>query len=158
MAEQCRVAERWATTTPLVQSARLSGVKRRAGARPLWPRAGPSQWGAAQVLITAPAKGSDIPTYVCGVNAHEYKHSDDIVSNASCTTNCLAPFAKVRPEAFTAMHGPGPDQGALAQAHPLAESLGVLSAGEGVIYAAVSECGGDKPTGVLSKLTLWALN
>ena len=53
---------------------------------------------AAQVLITAPAKGSDIPTYVCGVNAHDYKHSDDIVSNASCTTNCLAPFAKVHPE------------------------------------------------------------
>ena len=52
--------------------------------------------GEAQVLITAPAKGSDIPTYVCGVNAHDYKHSDDIVSNASCTTNCLAPFAKVR--------------------------------------------------------------
>lgn len=50
-----------------------------------------------QVLITAPAKGSDIPTYVCGVNAHDYKHSDDIVSNASCTTNCLAPFAKVSP-------------------------------------------------------------
>jgi hypothetical protein len=49
-----------------------------------------------QVLITAPAKGSDIPTYVCGVNAHDYKHSDDIVSNASCTTNCLAPFAKAR--------------------------------------------------------------
>ena len=49
-----------------------------------------------QVLITAPAKGSDIPTYVCGVNAHGYKHSDDIVSNASCTTNCLAPFAKAR--------------------------------------------------------------
>jgi len=48
------------------------------------------------VLITAPAKGSDIPTYVCGVNAHDYKHSDDIVSNASCTTNCLAPFAKAR--------------------------------------------------------------
>ena len=47
------------------------------------------------MLITAPAKGSDIPTYVCGVNAQDYKHSDDIVSNASCTTNCLAPFAKV---------------------------------------------------------------
>ena len=48
------------------------------------------------MLITAPAKGSDIPTFVCGVNAHDYKHSDDIISNASCTTNCLAPFAKAR--------------------------------------------------------------
>ena len=47
------------------------------------------------MLITAPAKGDDIPTYVCGVNEQDYKHSDDIISNASCTTNCLAPFVKV---------------------------------------------------------------
>ena len=46
-------------------------------------------------MITAPAKGDDIPTYVCGVNEQDYKHSDDIISNASCTTNCLAPFVKV---------------------------------------------------------------
>lgn len=50
----------------------------------------------AQVLITAPAKGSDIPTYVVGVNCDSYDPSAPIVSNASCTTNCLAPFAKVR--------------------------------------------------------------
>lgn len=50
-----------------------------------------------QVLITAPAKGSGIPTYVVGVNEGDYKHSDTIISNASCTTNCLAPFVKVRP-------------------------------------------------------------
>jgi glyceraldehyde-3-phosphate dehydrogenase/erythrose-4-phosphate dehydrogenase len=49
------------------------------------------------VLITAPAKGSDIPTYVIGVNSQDYKHSDAIISNASCTTNCLAPFVKVWP-------------------------------------------------------------
>lgn len=48
------------------------------------------------MLITAPAKGDDIPTFVCGVNEQDYKHSDDIISNASCTTNCLAPFVKVR--------------------------------------------------------------
>jgi glyceraldehyde-3-phosphate dehydrogenase (NADP+) (phosphorylating) len=47
------------------------------------------------VLITAPAKGNDIPTFVIGVNADDYKHSDNIISNASCTTNCLAPFVKV---------------------------------------------------------------
>lgn len=52
--------------------------------------------GAKKVLITAPGKGKDIPTYVVGVNAHNYKHSDAIISNASCTTNCLAPFAKAR--------------------------------------------------------------
>ena len=50
-----------------------------------------------QVLITAPAKGSDIPTYVVGVNCDSYDPSAPIVSNASCTTNCLAPFAKVCP-------------------------------------------------------------
>lgn len=54
------------------------------------------QAGAKKVLITAPAKGSDVPTYVVGVNADQYKHSDTIISNASCTTNCLAPFVKVR--------------------------------------------------------------
>lgn len=54
------------------------------------------QAGAKKVLITAPAKGSDVPTYVVGVNADQYKHSDNIISNASCTTNCLAPFVKVR--------------------------------------------------------------
>ncbi len=54
------------------------------------------QAGAKKVLITAPAKGDDIPTFVCGVNEQDYKHSDDIISNASCTTNCLAPFVKVR--------------------------------------------------------------
>ena len=51
--------------------------------------------GAKKVLITAPAKGSDIPTYVIGVNDGDYQPSDDIISNASCTTNCLAPFVKV---------------------------------------------------------------
>jgi glyceraldehyde-3-phosphate dehydrogenase (NADP+) (phosphorylating) len=54
------------------------------------------QAGAKKVLITAPAKGSDVPTYVVGVNADQYKHTDTIISNASCTTNCLAPFVKVR--------------------------------------------------------------
>jgi glyceraldehyde-3-phosphate dehydrogenase (NADP+) (phosphorylating) len=54
------------------------------------------------VLITAPAKGNDIPTFVIGVNADDYKHSDNIISNASCTTNCLAPFVKVRATAAAA--------------------------------------------------------
>ena len=39
--------------------------------------------GAKKVLITAPAKGSGIPTYVVGVNAQDYKHTDNIISNAS---------------------------------------------------------------------------
>ncbi|KAF6266265.1 chloroplast glyceraldehyde-3-phosphate dehydrogenase [Scenedesmus sp. NREL 46B-D3] len=61
--------------------------------------------GAKKVLITAPAKGSDIPTYVVGVNADQYKHSDKIISNASCTTNCLAPFVKVLDEKFGIVKG-----------------------------------------------------
>ena len=61
--------------------------------------------GAKKVLITAPAKGSDIPTYVVGVNADQYKHSDNIISNASCTTNCLAPFVKVLDEKFGIVKG-----------------------------------------------------
>jgi glyceraldehyde-3-phosphate dehydrogenase (NADP+) (phosphorylating) len=61
--------------------------------------------GAKKVVITAPAKGNDIPTYVVGVNADEYDASANIVSNASCTTNCLAPFAKVLDEKFGIVKG-----------------------------------------------------
>lgn len=51
--------------------------------------------GARRVVITAPGKG-DIPTFVMGVNHHTFNPSEDfIISNASCTTNCLAPLAKV---------------------------------------------------------------
>jgi glyceraldehyde 3-phosphate dehydrogenase len=56
--------------------------------------------GAKRVIITAPAKGPDI-TVVVGVNADKYDPSKHhIVSNASCTTNCLAPVAKVLHERF----------------------------------------------------------
>ena len=55
--------------------------------------------GAKKVIITAPGKG-DIPTYVVGVNADAYSHDEPIISNASCTTNCLAPFVKVLDQKF----------------------------------------------------------
>ncbi len=56
--------------------------------------------GAEKVIISAPAKG-DVKTFVMGVNEDEYEPtSHHIVSNASCTTNCLAPFAKVIFENF----------------------------------------------------------
>jgi len=63
------------------------------------------QAGAQKVIITAPAKGSDIPTFVVGVNCNDYKHEYPIVSNASCTTNCLAPFVKVLYEKFGIVKG-----------------------------------------------------
>merc|ERR1711966_311026 len=61
--------------------------------------------GAEKVLITAPAKGDDIPTYVMGVNETGYTHADKIISNASCTTNGLAPFAKVLDDKFGIVQG-----------------------------------------------------
>ena len=62
--------------------------------------------GAKKVLITAPGKGGKIGTFVMGVNDNTYKHEDyNIVSNASCTTNCLAPFTKVLHEHFGIIKG-----------------------------------------------------
>lgn len=55
--------------------------------------------GAKKVVISAPAKG-DIPTVVLGVNEEILTGSETIVSNASCTTNCLAPMAKVLDDNF----------------------------------------------------------
>lgn len=51
--------------------------------------------GAKKVLISAPAKGEGVKTIVRGVNCHSLTAADDLISNASCTTNCLAPMAKV---------------------------------------------------------------
>lgn len=56
--------------------------------------------GAKQVVISAPAKGNDIKTVVLGVNDSEMTGGEDILSNASCTTNCLAPMAKVLDDTF----------------------------------------------------------
>ena len=52
------------------------------------------QAGARKVIISAPATGPDL-TLVMGVNDGDYDGSQDVISNASCTTNCLAPLAKV---------------------------------------------------------------
>lgn len=51
--------------------------------------------GARRVALSAPAKSDDIPTVVLGVNDEIIKPRDRIISNASCTTNCLAPVVKV---------------------------------------------------------------
>ena len=61
--------------------------------------------GAKKVLITAPGKGDD-GTFVVGVNHQDYTHENHwVISNASCTTNCLAPIAKVLHEQFGIVKG-----------------------------------------------------
>ncbi|MGC8826048.1 MAG: type I glyceraldehyde-3-phosphate dehydrogenase [Anaerolineae bacterium] len=63
------------------------------------------QAGAKKVIITAPAKGEDI-TIVLGVNEHKYDPTQHVlISNASCTTNCLAPVAKVILDEFGIVRG-----------------------------------------------------
>jgi glyceraldehyde 3-phosphate dehydrogenase len=62
------------------------------------------QAGAKKVIISAPAKGG-IPTVVLGVNDHIINNETPIYSNASCTTNCLAPMVKVLDEAFGIENG-----------------------------------------------------
>merc|ERR1711992_70238 len=60
--------------------------------------------GAKKVIISAPPKDA-VPIYVIGVNRSEYKTSDTVVSNASCTTNCLAPLTKVVHDKFGIVEG-----------------------------------------------------
>jgi len=66
--------------------------------------------GAKKVIISAPAKGEDL-TVVVGVNHDAYDGSQTIISNASCTTNCLAPLAKTLHDAF------GIEQGLMTTIH-----------------------------------------
>lgn len=68
--------------------------------------------GAKKVLLSAPAKGDEpVRTIVLGVNEHELRDDDLIVSNASCTTNCFAPIAKVLEDNF------GIDKGYMVTIH-----------------------------------------
>ncbi|WP_324822348.1 type I glyceraldehyde-3-phosphate dehydrogenase [Sinanaerobacter sp. ZZT-01] len=67
--------------------------------------------GAKKVVISAPAKDKDTPTFVMGVNHMDYTRDMKVVSNASCTTNCLAPLAKVIEDNF------GIEQGLMSTIH-----------------------------------------
>lgn len=76
--------------------------------------------GAKKVVISAPAKG-DVPTFVMGVNHTRYKpQSDHVVSNASCTTNCLAPVTKVLLDNF------GIEEGLMTTIHAMTASQPVV--------------------------------
>lgn len=56
--------------------------------------------GAKKVIITAPSKSVEVPTIVLGVNDHTLTGEEQIISNASCTTNCLAPMVKILDQYF----------------------------------------------------------
>jgi len=81
--------------------------------------------GAKKVILTAPGKGDGVGTFVVGVNADQYNHSDfNVLSNASCTTNCLAPIVKVLDQTFginkglmTTIHSYTGDQRILDNSH-----------------------------------------
>merc|ERR1711998_24988 len=60
--------------------------------------------GCKKVIISAPPKDA-VPIYVVGVNHLDYQTSDTVVSNASCTTNCLAPLVKAVHEKFGIIEG-----------------------------------------------------
>jgi glyceraldehyde 3-phosphate dehydrogenase len=73
--------------------------------------------GAKRVIISAPAKGGDINTYMQGVNVLKLRKSEKIIDNASCTTNCIAPVAAIveskwgiRKAAMTTIHAYTADQ------------------------------------------------
>lgn len=63
------------------------------------------QAGAKKVIISAPAKEKDVPTIVFGVNENTLSGSETVISAASCTTNCLAPIAKILDENFGIVRG-----------------------------------------------------
>lgn len=72
--------------------------------------------GAKKVVLSAPAKGDNVPTYVMGVNHQDLKAEQTIISNASCTTNCLAPMAKIINDNF------GIEEGLMSTIHAVTAS------------------------------------
>jgi glyceraldehyde 3-phosphate dehydrogenase len=112
--------------------------------------------GAKRVIISAPTKGGDVPTYVLGVNDAAYDGAA-VVSNASCTTNCIAPVAAVMHEGFgvagammTTVHSYTADQNLqdgphkdLRRARAAAENMVPTSTGAAIAVAeTIPELGG----------------
>ncbi|XP_042445006.1 glyceraldehyde-3-phosphate dehydrogenase 2, cytosolic-like isoform X2 [Zingiber officinale] len=85
--------------------------------------------GAKKVIIYAPSK--DAPMFVVGVNEHTYTSDINIVSNASCTTNCLAPLAKVIHDRF------GIAEGLMTTVHSITVALSLKSKSNIVAYGTV---------------------
>ena len=137
--------------------------------------------GAKKVIVSAPATGDDVATIVLGVNEETYDSAvNDIISNASCTTNCLAPLAKVMLDNFgierglmTTVHaytadqnlqdGPHSDlrRARAAAANIIPTSTGAAKALGLVIPALVGKLDGyalrvPVPTGSITDLTVTA--
>ncbi len=77
--------------------------------------------GAKKVIISAPSKSKEIPTFVLGVNEEKYNpQKDHIISNGSCTTNCLAPIVKILQEKF------GIEEGFMSTVHAYTNDQRIL--------------------------------
>ncbi len=73
------------------------------------------------MIISAPPK-DDVPMFVMGVNHERYDGTDNVVSNASCTTNCLAPLAKIINDAF------GIEEGLMTTVHAITANQSCVDA------------------------------
>jgi glyceraldehyde 3-phosphate dehydrogenase len=80
--------------------------------------------GVKKVILSAPTQDSAIPTFVLGVNEHLYA-GEDIISNASCTTNCLGPIARILEETF------GIEKGLMTTIHAYTNGQAIIDSAHG---------------------------
>ncbi|TDA62765.1 type I glyceraldehyde-3-phosphate dehydrogenase [Sulfuricurvum sp. IAE1] len=80
--------------------------------------------GVKKVILSAPTQDNAIPTYVLGVNEHLYR-GEAIISNASCTTNCLGPIAKILEETF------GIEKGLMTTIHAYTNGQAIIDSAHG---------------------------